>query len=133
MIAYTLHWLQISLHRNAVLRALATMNLRKDSVRDIDWRWYIPGLLLMALGGFWAGPMAAAGEAQRRYINTTSAAARAAMLQRVRGTNGQPLPSGPVINYTIHARRCDNGLCRATLPQGALFCPRCGTRSAMVA
>jgi hypothetical protein len=140
--AYAIQVLQLRVHQRNVgvtvarLAALAkregielppAMALRVDT----DYTWGGTALVLAALGGFWAIPMAFAGAAQRRYINVTASSTRSRVLGALREIQSLRRPAVPVANYTIHARRCENGVCRATLRDGAQFCARCGTRVAM--
>lgn len=138
--AYLLHLVQIGRHeRNmAVVLAKFAAIARREGVElpptsihcKRDLKWAFVGIILAAWGGFWAVPMVLAGAAQRRYVNATSPARRMQIATPLRQIHARhrPLPSD--LNYTLHARRCENNICRATLPTNAKFCPRCGTRSA---
>jgi hypothetical protein len=89
------------------------------------------GILLAVMGGFWACFMVIAAGTQRRYVNVVSAAARAAMLQRVHEVSANHRPAAAtILSYRVHGPRCENPLCRAVLPAEARFCPRCGTDAA---
>src|SRR2546430_9639951 len=71
--------------------------------------------------------MALAGASQRRYINVTGQQLRGQLVGRIRTMLLNRRPAVAVPNYVLHGRRCENGLCRATLPAGAQVCPRCGS------
>jgi hypothetical protein len=95
--------------------------------------WLVGGVGMMMLGAPWGVVAMLAGGAQRRYINGTSRNTRADVAQRLRAmmvrrrvatgaaTAGVPVP--------VYLRdRCVEPKCRAEIPRGVNYCPRCGTR-----
>ncbi len=141
-LGYMTHWMQVRRYRRRAARTMTRFEavVRREGVTATlpprmitlpDFRWGAIGLILAAFGGFWAIPMAFAGAAQRRYIDVASATARAKLLEAVRAMQQQQRSTASLATYTMHGRRCDTELCRAPLPSGAKFCPRCGMRSAL--
>jgi len=141
-LAYGAHWLQVQRYRRHAARTAmlfatvarrqgVTVHLPAKISAGPDFKWGIIAIILAKFGGFWTIPMACAGAAQRRYINVTAANTRASLLEYVRAMQQQRHSSASLATYTLHARRCDTELCRAPLPAGARFCPRCGMQAAL--
>jgi hypothetical protein len=136
-LAYGLHWLQIRLHERDLAQLVGVYNrlARREGAdaiavprarTGIDGWWIVVAVILVLIGGWWAIPLVLAGAAQRRYINRTSTALRADLAGGIRAMLEQRRPAVALSNYMIHAARCDRPVCRAMLPAGARFCPRCG-------
>lgn len=81
-------------------------------------------ILAVPLHAPWGIVMALAGAAQRRYVTEADRALRAALARRIVQTVARhPVPSGT----DGTSGRCGRERCGAPLPQGARFCPRCGS------
>lgn len=79
-----------------------------------------------AAGGLWALPMALAAGSVARYVGRTSFAARGQIARALRQEMGRVAPDVRPPATTMTTRRCATAECRASLPAGARFCPRCG-------
>jgi hypothetical protein len=76
----------------------------------------------------WGVVAVLAGGAQRRYITWTSRSTRSDVGQRLRA---MLLRRRPATGLPVSVYQRDRGigpLCRAEMPRGVNFCPRCGTR-----
>jgi hypothetical protein len=131
------HWAQLRAHFSGVRNFAERFNAVavREGVKPIPLPqqrigmtipWAIAAVLLTVFGALWSVPMSLAAASQRRYINTTAAALRAQLGDRTRSMLLQRRPAVSAPSYTIHGRRCLNQLCRAQLPAGANYCPRCG-------
>jgi hypothetical protein len=137
--AYAAHWLQVQLHAQDVKRFVARfseiakaegVNAVKADSLGIPVRplWLVAGVILYNLQAPWGLLATLAGGAQKRYITWTSRNTRAdvahrlrAMLTRRYGAASIPVP--------VYLRvRCVEAKCRAEVPRGVNYCPRCGTR-----
>jgi hypothetical protein len=87
---------------------------------------------MISVGGLWGVPMMLSGAVQRRYSCSSAAATRLAMADRVRMMMMRRRPVMRIARPVIHRRACRQELCRAHIPPGANFCPRCGTRTVAV-
>lgn len=141
-IAYALHWLRLQLHAADVRRFIENFN------RIAEWEavppivpnrvgtgirpmWIVGAIVLASWNALWGVPMMLAGAAQRRYTNVTGAANRAALAERVSMILSSQRPTVQRSIMQIGTRpACREKLCQTELPQGATFCPRCGTRVA---
>jgi hypothetical protein len=138
-IAYFLHWMQVQLHAADVRRFVARfseiaqaegVNRVKADSPGLGLRplWLVAGGILFVWGAPWGLVAMLAGAAQRRYITWSSRNTRAdvahrlrAILMRHRPSSNYPLP--------VYLRdRCVEPKCRAEIPRGINYCPRCGTR-----
>ena len=137
-IGFASHWLQIRLHVNDLQRVAQRMNelAKRENVAPIAiprmelqnlTPWIIAAIVMAFFGGIWAVPMALAAASQRTYVNDVSSRLRTELLERLRAMMMQNRPAVAMPTYTIHGRRCGNDLCRALLPVGAEYCPRCGS------
>ena len=136
-IGFASHWLQIFLHLKDLQRVAQRFNelAKRENVAPVAipqmtltrvTPWAIVAIMMAFFGAVWAIPMALAAASQRIYVNDVSAQLRAELLERTRAMMMQNRPAVAVPGYTIHGRRCGNALCRALLPVGAEYCPRCG-------
>jgi hypothetical protein len=138
-VAYFIHWLQVQFHAGDVKRFVARfseiaqaegVNRVKAESPGLGLRplWLLAGGILFVWGAPWGIVAMLAGAAQRRYITWSSRNTRAdvahrlrAILMRHRPSSNYPLP--------VYLRdRCVEPKCRAEIPRGINYCPRCGTR-----
>jgi hypothetical protein len=138
-VAYFIHWLQVQFHAGDVRRFVARfseiaqaegVNRVKAESPGLGLRplWLLAGGILFVWGAPWGIVAMLAGAAQRRYITWSSRNTRAdvahrlrAILMRHRPSSNYPLP--------VYLRdRCVEPKCRAEIPRGINYCPRCGTR-----
>jgi len=136
--AYFLHWIQIRSYVHDLSRFIEKFNRitsrdRLDPVNPpalglgLRLGWIVAALALVCVGALWGIPLALAGASQRRYINHTAARVREQMGERVRAMMASRAPAPPAPSgYRVHGPRCDRDNCRARLPAGSRFCPRCG-------
>jgi hypothetical protein len=135
---FAFHYLQVRMHLRDIQRVGQRFNelAKRENVASISvpqfalrnaLPWMIIGLVMAFAGALWAMPMALAALSQRTYVNETSARLRTELLDRMRAMMMQNRPAVAMPTYTIHGRRCGNALCRALLPVGAEYCPRCGS------
>jgi hypothetical protein len=137
-VVYMLHWVQIRLYVRDLRRFVEQFNRvthheKLDPVNPPSLRlglrmgWIATAVFFVAMGAFWGIPLALAGASQRRYINHTAQRVREQMGERVRAIMASRAPAAvPPGEYRDHGPRCDRDNCRARLPAGARFCPRCG-------
>jgi hypothetical protein len=139
LLAYGSHWLHVQQHASDVNRFVRRLNLilAKQLLPPvplfsvgIGFRplWFIAGMIGLAHGAFWAIPACFAGAIHQRYVRKTSTRIRGELAQRVNMLLQQQRPA---INVPMpHGFRtvCRNERCGKTVPAGAQFCPRCGTR-----
>ena len=138
-VGYFSHWLHVRQHVlniNQFLRRLNLILVRQHlppvpmygvgtGLRPV---WILAGLIGAACGALWAIPAALAGAIQQRYVRRTSTAHPERTALRV---NTALIRQRPPIDVPIpHGFRivCRNKICGKSLPGGAAFCPRCGTR-----
>jgi hypothetical protein len=138
--AYLLHIVQVHLHAGDVRRFVARfseiaqaegINRVKATSLGTTLRplWLAGGFALFALGAPWGAVAMVAGAAQRRYITSTSRDTRADLAHRLRAMLIRRRPSSVGIPVPIYLRdRCVEPRCRAEVPRGVNYCPRCGTR-----
>ncbi len=137
-LAYLALWAQVALHRHSTRAVIDRFNaiaarhgvepIRPSALSmDVNAAWVVCTLVLISVGALWSIPMMFAGASQRGYINSTSQQLRGQLMDRVRGMLMNRRPMVAVPSYMIHGKRCENGLCQATLPAGARYCPRCGS------
>jgi hypothetical protein len=137
--AYLLHFLQICLHAQDVKRFVARFSeiaqseginrVKADSLGILlQPFWLAAGVFLFLFNAPWGVVAVLAGGAQRRYITWTSRSTRSDVGQRLRAMllRRRPATGLPVSVY--QRDRCIGPLCRAEMPRGVNFCPRCGTR-----
>ena len=97
--------------------------------------WALTAVVFVAGGALWAIPMAFAGVVHLRYVRKTSRRTRSEFAQAVRTmlTNRRPallVRQPPSLAKAQNWRpACGNEKCKAFLPAGATYCPRCGTRA----
>jgi hypothetical protein len=97
--------------------------------------WMLAAFAGLCSGAVWAIPMAFAGVVHQRYVRKTSRRTRSEFSQAVRTmlTNRRPplvVRQPPSFAKAQNWRpACVNSKCRAFLPSGATYCPRCGTRA----
>jgi hypothetical protein len=137
--AYFLHLLQVYLHANDVKRFVARFNgiaqseginrVKADSIGMMAWPlWLLAGAAFIGAGAPWGLMAMLAGGAQRRYITWTSRNTRSDVAQRLRAMLLRRRPSANVPSPVYLRDRCIQPRCRAEIPRGVNFCPRCGTR-----
>jgi hypothetical protein len=87
------------------------------------------GVLFVLTGAVWGLPMLLAAAAQRRYIVRASTRLHESLAQRVRDLLRQRHPhmAHAIPVYIRHP--CVNDRCSGSVPAGARYCPRCGTRA----
>lgn len=137
--AYLFHFLQVYLHSQDVKRFVARFSeiaqaegvnrVKADSLGIILWPlWLAAGFALFVIGAPWGVMAMLAGGAQRRYITWTSRNTRSDVAHRLRAMLLRRRPSANVPVPVYLRDRCVQPLCRAEVPRGVSFCPRCGTR-----
>jgi hypothetical protein len=138
--AYLLHIVQVHLHAGDVRRFVARfseiaqaegINRVKAAPLGTTLRplWLAGGFALFAVGAPWGVVAMVAGAAQRRYITSTSRGTRADLAHRLRAMLMRRRPSAGGVPVPVYLRdRCVEAKCRAELPRGVNYCPRCGTR-----
>jgi hypothetical protein len=138
-LAYLVHLFQIYLHAQDVKRFVARFSeiatsegvnrVKADSIGVMVWPlWIVGGVALLLAGAPWGIPAMLAGGAQRRYITWTSRNTRSDVAQRLRAMVQRRRPGTHVASPVYLRDRCIGVRCRAEMPRGANFCPRCGTR-----
>lgn len=137
--AYALHWLQLQLHAQDVRRFVGRFNevARAEGVPAarverlgpaVRPLWLAAGVAMWAWGAPWGVVAMLAGAAQRRYITWSSRGTRAEVAQRLRTMVLRRRPAAGVPVPVYLRERCVEKMCRAEIPRGVNFCPRCGTR-----
>jgi hypothetical protein len=139
-IAYFSHWLHVRQHAanvNQLIRRLNTILAKQQlppvALFDVGLGlrplWLLAGLIGLANGAFWAIPAAFAGAIHQNYARRTSTRIRGELAQRVSMLLQQQRP--PINVPLPHGFRtvCRNERCAKVVPPGALFCPRCGSRT----
>ena len=138
-IAYVSHWIHVRQHAADVNKLVRRLNLiltRQglapvalfDTGIGMRPLWVAGGLIGLAHGAFWAIPAAFAGGIHQRYVRFTTNRIRGELAQRVSLLLQQ---TRPAMNVPVpHGFRmvCRNERCGKTVPIGAGFCPRCGTK-----
>jgi hypothetical protein len=135
---YLALWLRVLSHRakmrgfidrfNAIARRHGVESIRPPAAAiDTNPLWIIGALVMLWWGAIWSIPLMLAAATQRGYINSSSQQLRGQLMDRVRAMLMNRRPMVAVPNYMIHGKRCENGVCQATLPAGARYCPRCGS------
>jgi hypothetical protein len=138
-VGYASHWLHVRQHAADVNRLLGQLNVifvRQNlppvriSGPGIGLRplWVVAAVVGASCGVWWAIPAALAGGVHQRYILRNSNRIRSELAQRVSTLLHQNRP--PMNVPTPHGFRvvCRNEMCAHSMPPGAAFCPRCGTR-----
>jgi hypothetical protein len=138
-IGYFLHWLQVCRHAgamgeyakgfNAVIADEKMSPVRIHGV-GVGFHpiWALVALVGVVYNAYWAIPMALAGAVHVRYVRVTSRQLRSDLARRVRWMLDKNRP--PVsLRGPSEPRPCVNEKCRAMVPVGAMFCPRCGART----
>jgi hypothetical protein len=137
--AYALHWIQVQLHAQDVRRLVGRFNevAKAEGVpaarveplgSTLRPLWVLAGVVMFAWGAQWALVAMLAGAAQRRYITWSSRSTRAEVAQRLRTMLLRRRPAAGVPVPVYLRERCVEAKCRAEIPRGVNFCPRCGTR-----
>jgi hypothetical protein len=138
--AYACHWLQVQLHAQDVKRFVARFSqvAQAEGVNAVRAQplgtpfrplWLAAGALMFAWGAPWGILAMLAGAAQRRYITWSSRSTRADVAQRLRTMLVRRRPVAAGVPVPVYLRvRCVEDKCRAEIPRGVNFCPRCGTR-----
>jgi hypothetical protein len=139
---YFVHWLAVCRHGGALESFVAKFNaiISREGMPPVsvpslgiglEPLWMVAALIGLSLGHLWAIPLALGGVVQSRYVLTVSRQTRAEMARRVRS---MLVSSRPELNVRNTPRppstQCMNDKCRAPVRLGAVFCPRCGSRSA---
>lgn len=140
-VAYAFHWLQVRLHAEDVKRFVACfsqiaeaegVNRVKAASLGTTLRplWLVGGAVFYMMGAPWGIVAMLAGAAHRRYITGTSRDTRADLAQRLRAMmmRRRPVAAGAAAVPVYLRDRCVEPKCRAEIPRGVNFCPRCGTR-----
>jgi hypothetical protein len=137
--AYLLHALQVHLHAADVKRFVARFSeiAQAEGVNRVQATslgialrplWLVAAFAFLAMGAPWGIIAMLAGAAQRRYITSTSRDTRADLAQRLRAMLTRRRPDAGVSLPVYLRDRCVEPRCRADVPRGVNFCPRCGTR-----
>jgi hypothetical protein len=139
--AYLLHIVQVHLHAADVKRFVARFSeiVQAEGINRVKAAplgttlrplWLAGGFALFAMGAPWGVVAMVAGAAQRRYITSTSRDTRADLAHRLRAMllHRRPSAAGGVPVPVYLRERCVEAKCRAELPRGVNYCPRCGTR-----
>jgi hypothetical protein len=151
-VAYLAHFLQLHLHAldvrsfvnrfSQIAQAEGVHPVRADSLGlGLRPLWVAAGIALMMAGAPWGVLAMLAGGAQRRYITAVSRNTRAEVARRLRamivrrapnvadGAPSNAATTTAIPPVPVYLReRCVEPLCRAEIPRGVNFCPRCGTR-----
>ena len=138
--AYLLHIIQVHLHAADVKQFVARFSeiVQAEGINRVRAAplgttlrplWLAGGFALFAMGAPWGVVAMVAGAAQRRYITCTSRDTRADLAHRLRAMLLHRRPSAGGVPVPVYLReRCVEPKCRAELPRGVNYCPRCGTR-----
>jgi hypothetical protein len=138
-LGFALHWMRVQWHAIQVHSFLERFNrvavaeglpaVMPAPLRSgLGWRWVLGAILLCGLGqAWWAAPMVLAAAAQRSYFRFTSRMDRTGLAHRLRQWMVRRRPGMEVPLPVLLRRTCPLPLCRAVVPDAALFCPRCGT------
>lgn len=138
-IGYFDHWHQIGRHANAVAQYAKTFKeiIADEKLLPVEipgvgtWLhpiWGVVAIIGIGFHAYWAVPMALAGAVHVRYVRVTSRQLRSDLAQRVRWMLQKNRPAVS-LRGPNEPRPCTNEKCRAIVPAGALFCPRCGART----
>ena len=138
---YAAHWIGVCQHAGAMANYVQKFNVATavegvEPVRPVGVGvgfaplWMIAALIGLAHGHIWAFPMMLAGVVHWRYVRLAGPRMRSDLALRVRWMleshrpvmDLRPTPVAPA------AAVCPNEKCRAPLPGGGTFCPRCGSR-----
>jgi hypothetical protein len=144
LLAYGSHWLHIQQHATDVNRLIRRLNLIlvKQQLPPVPLfsigmgfrpLWFVAGLIGLAHGAFWAIPACFAGALHQRYVRKTSTRIRGELAMRVNMLLQEQRPAISVPMPHGFRAVCRNEKCGKTVPTGAGFCPRCGTRVSAVA
>lgn len=149
--AYLCHFSQVLLRAGDVKRFVARFSqvaqaegvhrVKADSLGlGVRPLWALAGVGMWLLNAPWGVVAMLAGGAQRRYINGTSRTTRADVAHRLRAMMVRRRPGGSSASAAVAAvdagvpipvylrGRCVEDKCRAEIPRGVNYCPRCGTR-----
>jgi hypothetical protein len=137
--AYFFHLIQVYLHAQDVKRFVSRFSeiaqaeginrVKADTIGLVIWPlWLLAAGLFFIFGAPWGVIAMLAGGAQRRYIRWTSRNTRADVAHRLRAMLMRRRPSANVPAPVYLRDRCSGPRCRAEMPRGANYGPRCGTR-----
>jgi hypothetical protein len=136
---YIVHWIHVRQHVDDMRRFAQQISniFVKQQIPPVRWPdlgwagepfWIAAAIIGAASAAWWAIPAALAGMAQQRYVRHTSGRVRAELARGLRAMLVQDRPAVDVPTpYKLRAK-CANRLCLHSVPLGAVFCPRCGTR-----
>jgi hypothetical protein len=139
-LAYFFFWVHVRWHAQDVARFVERFNeiAKAEGINGIRATplgmplrpvWLVGAALWYAAGVPWGVVAMLAGAAQRRYITTASRQTRADLAHRLRAMLMRRRPSAAGVPVPVYLRdRCVEAKCRAELPRGVNYCPRCGTR-----
>jgi hypothetical protein len=140
-VAFISHWAHVRAHARRINLLIDQLNpiFQRQNLPLVEWRdlgggfrplWGVVAIIGVVSGAWWAIPAAFAGCAHYRYIRSTSLRIRNDLAQRVRTLLQRQRPAMDVPTPYRLRSVCRNTLCAKPIPQGAAFCPRCGTRLA---
>jgi len=139
-LAYFFYWVHLRWHAQDVSRFVERFNeiARAEGINPVRPTplgipirplWAIGALIWWGAGVPWGVMAMLAGAAQRRYITTASRQTRAELAHRLRAMLLRRRPSAAGVPVPVYLRdRCVEPKCRAEVPRGVNYCPRCGTR-----
>jgi hypothetical protein len=137
---YFIHWFQVCRRSTALEEYAAKFNavMAAEGVPPVRVRgvgigfhpfWAIAAIIALSRGVIWAVPMAMAGVVHARYVRLTFRHTRSEFARRVRWMLASHRPALNVrATPAAEPLVCANEKCRAAIPPGAVFCPRCGAR-----
>jgi hypothetical protein len=137
-IACGMHWFQVRQHAKKMAGCVAVLNRNLDAKRTspiampalgAGFRplWMVGMVLMVLAGAVWGVPLMMAGAVHKRYITVVSDQTRAQLAEQLQTLSGvEPDISTPA-SIVTNAAMCRVPSCRAPVPAGAKFCPRCGS------
>jgi hypothetical protein len=138
---YVAHWICVCQHAGSMANFVQRFNVATaaegvEPIRPVSVGlgfsplWMIAAVIGLAHGHIWAFPMMLAGVVHWRYVRLAGPRMKGDLAQRVRWMleSSRPVMAVRPTPMPPPTAACPNEKCRAPLPGGGTFCPRCGAR-----